>query len=201
LAESDEEGMVEIRGSEQFFTGKGIEGIEGYALYKNEEFGFSFEYPKNWYFSGKAQRLKSDEYKGGIALRIRGPVKEKKGSSLRLWVIPSKKKGGVFKTLDEYAKRSISNETVGTTHLLSDKKVSFKDSNAREILLSNQVKLPPRSVKQVLKTIMCKWIIFEHDGYFYELTYTVGEEEYLEYLEAYERAKETFKFQAAKEVQ
>jgi hypothetical protein len=195
LAESDEEGMVVKIGSEQFFTGKGIEGIEGYALYKNEEFGFSFEYPKNWYFAGLRRPAETDiKYKGGITLLIRGPKGERVGSSLRLWVIPSKKKGGFFKTLDEYVKHSITARAFSNSNLLSDKKVIFKGSKAREILLSNQLKVPPRAVKQVLSTSMKIWIIFEHDGYFYNLKYGAGEEEYLEYLEAYERAKETFKF-------
>jgi hypothetical protein len=133
-------------------------------------------------------------YKGGITLLIRGPKGERIGSSLGLLVVPSKKKGGFFETLDEYVKCSIKAKAVRNSNLLSDKKVTFKNSQAREILLSNQFKVPPRAVKQVLSTSMETWIIFEHDGYFYDLHYNAGEEEYLEYLKAYEHAKETFEF-------
>jgi hypothetical protein len=116
-------------------------------------------------------------------------------------VVPSKEKGGAFKTLDEYVEHSISRENFGKIELLSDKKIRFNKTKVREISLSSQYKMPPRAIDQVLVTRIKKWIVFEHNGYFYDLKYGAGEEDYSKYIKAYKRAKKSFKFQAAKEVQ
>jgi hypothetical protein len=174
---------------------KEIIGIEGYATYRSEKFGFSFEYPKNW--GPPSERT----YGNRTIVIITGPRKPKyPPSSLRIETVPSKERGGKYKSLKDYAQYTISDESFKNTNIISDNKTIFKKLKAREISISDQYDYPFRSVEQVPVIYVTKWIIVKNNNYFYKLKYGAIKEEYPKYLEAYERVKETFQFQTPKVV-
>lgn len=181
----------EVQGNmrEKESQAKEIIGIEGYTTYRNEEFGFSFEYPKNW---GPPEKR---TYGSEINIIIYGPRKPKNPpTSLRIEIMPSKERGGEYKNLEEYAQYTISDESFKNTKIISDIKTIFKNLEAREITISNQYNYPLRSVKQIPVTYVIKWIIVKNNNYFYKLKYGAIKEEHPKYIEAYEHAKKTFKF-------
>lgn len=174
-----------------------IIGIKGYTTYKSQNFGFSIEYPKNWIIR-EEYSLKSEVYHGGIGVNIRGPTESKSGigyTSLRLQIVPSKEKGGILNNLDEYINYTIENRGIGEVRVISDNITNLAGQNAREVTISYDTKRPLKSLNQTVVSSMVKWIVIKKDGYFYDLEFSTSEDDYPEYIEAYEHAKETFRFE------
>lgn len=178
-----------------------IVGIKGYEQYKNLEFKFSFEYPKNWKLKERSftpdpnNRANPKGY--GLWVLVQGPIESKSGvgySGLDIWVVPTKEKNGGFSTLEEYAQDSIKNRSFGDTKIISNKETTLTGLNARGIVVSYETRRPLDAVKPITVISIDTWIIAKKDGYFFDLRFGSSEDDYPKYIEAYEHAKETFKF-------
>jgi hypothetical protein len=168
-----------------------------YNVYRNKEFGFMLEFPKNWDI--KVQKPLSGFYAGGLIISIQGPKESKSGvgyNVLSLWVVPKNQHDREFTSLNEYASNSIMENSVGLPRILSDNTTTISGLDAREISICYDTYRPLDSPRELQKLIVTKikWIVMERNGYFFELEYHSSENDFNRYVPVYEHAKSTFRF-------
>lgn len=149
--------------------------------YTNPKLGFSFMYPANW-----SSEISKEGY-----LIFKGPTDDKGQSpNLIVQVMLPAKLGGSYSNADDAASDMLEQQKTREKYtLISYSQTRVCNESAREIVYSYS--FGGVEIKQSH--------VFVQDtntGYIYMICYTATEESYQEYVDAFEKAKETFKFGA-----
>ena len=169
--------------------------------YVNEEYQFSFQYPKKWIL--KEERIDTSLYGHylssgkGYSIQFYGPPESttKIGiSMLSVLIFPHKDAGGVFNSLDEMVSRQLLDSSFQNTTILEEKPEHLGGYPARETLVSYDTYRPPNSLKPTLIKSCNIWITTLHGNHFFTIRFFSSRQDFGTYKNLYERAKRTFTF-------
>lgn len=168
-----------------------IVGIEGFFTYLNDDdyLRFAFEYPKNWILDKKYAYAKE-----GISITITGPLKNRTQKvEIRVIITPSEKCEEPD-ILEKYVNYRITRYIYKDLKVLSKVKTDFSDRNLESIDILISYPFPVDSSRSLYGIIKKRALVAKNHCYFFELSYSADERDFDRYLEAYEHAKQTFKF-------
>ena len=167
-----------------------------YTQHEEPDLGVTFEYPQGWRLV--KWDLESPVYAGGICIYTEytgEELNDPKAVVLILSIVPAVEQGGSLTTVDEYVDYTIVQRSIGTTTVISDTSTTVAGQSAREVSISYDLPLPPKVIDPTLVTCITKWVVCKKNGYFYDLQFSAGEDDYNDFFEeVYEYAKETISF-------
>lgn len=166
-----------------------------YTQYEEPDFGVTFEYPQGWRLV--KWDLESSVYAGGICIytEYTEDLKEPLAVALILSIVPAVEAGGNLTTVDEYVDYTIAQRSIGDTTVISDEPTTIAGQPAREVSISYDLPLPPKVIDPTIVTCITTWVVCKKNGYFYDLQFSAGEDDYDDFFEkVYEHAKETLSF-------